>query len=342
MLQESIVVDLKDLFIYVMKKCWIALLVSVVGAALLGGMEKVKGPDDRGDEATLTAHPTPTPLTIDNAKKKLTETEIIEVERVWDSVLQLEEKQEEMNREILANPDQTQEEDDAMTRLLSTQTQLYTYRNSMINALSADQKLYLEALRKGIQNENDIETVPTPTPSTEGKEYEEAHVSTMADIVKKAILGAILGIMMTDTILVMVYLYDGKIKSEKELKYTYGIDILDTINNKKDSEMETILPENLGMMMIQRDYSLIYVIVEQESDRKLIDKIEKKMIKKYDGLFIRSGNPIVESKALQEMVEADSVVLMVRLKNTRRDDVIKCKDLCSRFDKDLIGGIVVM
>ena len=343
--QEYVVVDLRDMLLWLLKKWWIFILFGILGAGLLGGYEVLKAPvlavvEEETEQTATTPTPTPVP-TLEDQRAKLSEAQATAVERVYADYLEVRAKIEELDTQILAMDVKTPEDDAALKALYSTQSTWISYNNNLIASLSADQKLYFEELRKNMTEDEKAAVEEANSANVADVDelsevYEPKHVKTMV------LLGGFLGVAVMGVLLVCIYMFDGKVKSIKELKYTYHLDVLDTVDVRAPKAAE-MLVENLVMLLSQNEYGTIFVTTEKgnASDKQMVQALSDSIKGEDEDIVLHSGDPLLDAKALQRLADSDAVMLLVQLKHTRRTDVVRRMELCKRFDKTMVVSVVL-
>lgn len=233
-------------------------------------------------------------------------------------------------------------------------------RNNIIEKFTDEQASYFEALKSvspDVQESGDAEA-STSSAVTDGGEGLAKPSFSRKTVIKYAIVGAMGGFIIGACLLLVLYIADDRMKTDKEM-YGYGMNILDTLYFGSDGPIwklarkirgisptpiefhKDMLAGDIALMMAKARVRNLYFVITSEEilDLETSQQILEKMGDTGHDIII--GNPLNSTEGLRMFTEANGVVIFAHAKKSKRDTIKKVRQLCRRYDKTISGAIVI-
>ena len=220
--------------------------------------------------------------------------------------------------------------------------------SSAFGFLTEEQKQYVNSVIKPINNST--------------AELSDETASSTASVVGYAILGGLLGCVLSIGALVLFYLVNGTIKTTDDLKSSWGDIIFDTmflpgemnsIGNKVlrvirgvdaeaiDADMAVAVSRLTGIIDEIKPIRIVFI---QDSESELCKKLEDQLIKDKDIVENRevlkySMNDF--AKQCLNLSEKDAVVILAELEKTKQKDVERWLRFCAKNRKTVAAVMTV-
>lgn len=177
--------------------------------------------------------------------------------------------------------------------------------------------------------------------------------------IKYIVLGIVGGLVVFFVFVVGMFLLDNKIKSVREFRQIYGIDLLGTVLRNDVSNKDVIKKLN-GIRLDpdeakQKQYVLRRIIskCEQENIEDIIICSTISNVKEYIGDVIKEINNAgikcgcvekIDSnvESLSEVLECKNVILVEQLNKTKERDFETEIELCDKLPINIVGAIVII
>ena len=212
------------------------------------------------------------------------------------------------------------------------------------SSFSDDQKVYYNALKN----------------YGKGKLNAQTSASSGSSL-KYPVLGAAFGLILSVGTILLIYLCNGKIKSNDELSARYGTEASSPISfagkrrflkrcadvirgNDPDSAEIDKLTALDGILISLKETGAEKVILFRQDDSPSSIAFSE-TLKNYDDLsgieFIGEGDPCVSSDVLKLANDTDSVIAVAELDHTKQETVDRWVSLCRRHKKNIAGIVTV-
>lgn len=209
-------------------------------------------------------------------------------------------------------------------------TSITSLQTNQISQFSDDEKAYYDLLVARDSADEDAETTETKTATA------TASVSR-----KYVVAGLAGGLLLAIIIAIILYNSDHSVKTADELTSLYGIPLLDTfkMSDKQGSRevQEELLASDISITAQKNNLKSCYFIVD-DADKSIVEEIRKKI----SSIKTGAGQPLYDTKELNEMAAMDAIVIVTHLKKTQLEQIDKIGDLAGRFDLKVVGNVAVM
>ena len=216
---------------------------------------------------------------------------------------------------------------------------------SASNWFSDDQKVYFNALRD----------------NRKGKLGGAQSDGSSGISMKYPVLGAVCGLVISAGALVMIYLCNGKIKTNEDVSSRYGVEVTEPVSfaveNKlffhrwadklrgqstEMSEVNSVAAVDSIIQSLKENGIKKAVLLRSESPAsiKMAERVKNDVHVEGTEL-IEAGDPNGSAEALKMIEAADTAVVIVELDSTKQDTVDRWLSLCRRYKTSLAGIITV-
>ena len=153
-------------------------------------------------------------------------------------------------------------------------------------------------------------------------------------IVKYSVIGAFLGLLIVACAVIVKYLVSGTIKTSKEIETTYGIEVLGTIDSKKD-EID-IINTKLGILTSKMGIKDLCLVV----DGDYADEIKGKVT--VDGANVLEVSDVENSsESLKKMAESSAIVVVEKLDVSKTKGISFISNHAKQYEIPIIGAVVL-
>ncbi|MDO5140621.1 MAG: hypothetical protein Q4D40_04060 [Eubacteriales bacterium] len=236
---------------------------------------------------------------------------------------------------------------------------LYTMKNEAENLI----KSFNDLQRAYVKLAADTEETADKTSEGSAASVTAAAVSPKAGLAKFALIGLAAGLLLSGMVVVMIYLLDGKIKTEDELETGYGLRILGKIHSDKDKKRSaideliyrlrngrdisvenenTLLLTNIRAACEQRDISRILITssgrfteTEKTYAGIIADELKKSGV---DTVIMENLSESAET--FEQMNELGVAMLLEERNMTRNRNLEKALKYCDAQEVTVIGTAV--
>lgn len=194
------------------------------------------------------------------------------------------------------------------------------------------------------------------------EEPEVTPISLIKGSIKMGIIGAVLGVLLVGGYVAVLYAVGNRLYSARELEQRYGINITGVVTQGIKKNLNGLdwwirnceeRPAQIGIEDASAyQMTAAYVCNEIRKNAKIlvVGQAMEECISKVSEMlgnelseytFINGGSLLNNSKGLTECVSCDAVVLVEQEKTTRYSDVKKEMEIINRYNKKVVGCIVV-
>lgn len=215
---------------------------------------------------------------------------------------------------------------------------------------------YAVMLNKELNGQNDSENI-------EEEDSKEVNVSVNK---KWVLLGAVFGVMIIGGLELLLWLLGGKLNSPEELQQNFNIQIYGLIEERKRRKVlwqiddllyqlknknKKILNEKQAFQMIlsgiclnakNENISSIYLTgteIETTGEKEIVKRLKQELAKDKIDLII-GQNILCDSKALLEMAEIGTVVLVEEVRHSKYQDIVRELELCRNQGISILGSVI--
>ncbi len=243
------------------------------------------------------------------ARAALTEFEAQDVEDTFNLFKTALSKQDELSAAISSERD--------IPETLVEEGNYWTYVSvnchNKLNGLSGASRAYYNALK----NSEDIPPAKT-------------------NPVKYVAIFAMLFAIITAMFFSAFYIFTPSVKTAHELSYVYDLVVLSG-NNKTDE----IISADISISMNNHSLKHLALVFSDETSKKASERMAALLKDLSVDVNIDTLNPLSSPSELQTLSSCDSAVIIATEKKTYRNIVKDQLDFCTRYDCDVLGGIMV-
>jgi len=230
-----------------------------------------------------------------------------------------------------------------ITALNDANNQINTLKTNYIDKLDSEEKAYFNAL----------------------KEYAEQEIVVLKkpSLRKNVAIGAIVGLLLSVIIIILWYVFNGRIKTTFDVSSWSKTDIPYVVYKKKsgfhlfgavsrklkgaDLSDEVVVQElvvsDLAIKLARMECTSVYVTYDTRSSLKeeILQKLQDRLQKEGNQIVLQTGNPLADTSDLHSFSEADAVIIMAQLKNTSHKVLGKWVQLSARYERPVAGAVVI-
>lgn len=153
-------------------------------------------------------------------------------------------------------------------------------------------------------------------------------------VIKLAVIGAFLGLLLVACVVIVKYLVSGTIKTSKEIETTYGIEVLGAIDIKKDET--DIINTKLGILTDKMEIKDLCLVV----DGDFADEIKGKVT--VDGVnVVEVADVENNSESLKKMAESSAIVVVEKLDVSKNKSISFISNHAKQYEIPIIGAVVL-
>lgn len=153
-------------------------------------------------------------------------------------------------------------------------------------------------------------------------------------VVKYSVIGAFLGLLLVACVVIVKYLVSGTIKTSKEIETTYGIEVLGTIDSKKDET--DIINTKLGILTNKMEIKDVCLVI----DGDFADEIKGKVT--VDGVnVVEVADVENNSESLKKMAESSAIVVVEKLDVSKMKGISFISNHTKQYEIPIIGAVVL-
>ena len=225
--------------------------------------------------------------------------------------------------------------DNATTRLLNLET-------NYVEEMTQSERVYFEALEHADENRSSA----------------PASVS----LKRPLILGAVIGLLAGVVLLVLWYIFNSRVKTMADVTAHTKASTPYVIYRKKpgihgsgplvrkmkgaalseQAVRQEVVDSHLAISLSKQESASVYVACDdpEVQQNEIVRNLQSLLLKKAPEVSFAAGNPMTDTKALSQFSEADSVILMIRLKKTRYPMLDQWMELSRQYERPVAGLIV--
>lgn len=210
-----------------------------------------------------------------------------------------------------------------------------------VGKMSAEEKKYFELLQQ---------------------QYEGTYTTAKHQVAWKRyiVIGAFLGAMISVGVVILRYMWDGKVKSAYELEQNGKLLSRVFIKGKKNlfgrwaaglihaddtdpAVKADMLATDVGILMEKNGKNAVMLLCSQEDSDAVgfAEQVKVRLQEKNGGLKVCIGNPAHSVDELEMAAQADMGVLFAEMKISRRSVLREWRQICERYKLPLAGSVAV-
>ena len=200
----------------------------------------------------------------------------------------------------------------------------------VISVMGGTQREYYEGLITAV-TENGTREHAEVTP------YEASSPSVIQP--KWIVVGLVLGTFLACGCVVLPYLMTKKLRTEKDLEYSFGIPVLGVLDGKDGESLKQFASQ---IRLLARNRGADTVLLWGSGDR-LSSDIRNQLKENLQKTGFRGAecyDEVPESERMGKLADAKAVVLVEKTGKSRYEDIHREAELCRMLDVPLLGSIV--
>lgn len=251
----------------------------------------------------------------------------------------------EIGRQYSSNLTEYMQKQEAavISALNDANNQINLLQTNYVDKLNSDEKAYYKALKD--YDEQEIVVVKKPS------------------LKKYAAIGAILGLLLSVIVIILWYVFNGRVKTTYDVSGRSNTDIPYVVYKKKsgfhlfgawsrklkgadlsdEAVVQDLIVSDLAIKLSRMDCSSAYIARDEKNTWQIevVKKLQSKLQQDVSNMTLHVGNPLSDTAQLQNFSESDAVILAVQLKDTSYKMLEKWIQLSGRYERPVVGAVVM-
>ena len=158
---------------------------------------------------------------------------------------------------------------------------------------------------------------------------------------KWILIGLFLGAVFACVLIVLPYLMTDRLRTEKDLAYSFGIPVLSTGRSNDEKKIRDTARVIQTLLKKDNSHAVFLWGSEDPASAKTREDL-RQILQETCGEQVRCGDGMAEPEVINRLTETDTVVLIEKLGKSRYADIQKQLRLCGLTDCKVLGSIVLL
>ena len=154
-------------------------------------------------------------------------------------------------------------------------------------------------------------------------------------------IGLFLGAVFACVLIVLPYLMTDRLRTEKDLAYSFGIPVLSTGRSNDEKKIRDTARVIQTLLKKDNSHAVFLWGSEDPASAKTREDL-RQILQETCGEQVRCGDGMAEPEVINRLTETDTVVLIEKLGKSRYADIQKQLRLCGLTDCKVLGSIVLL
>lgn len=245
------------------------------------------------------------------------------------------------------------------TQLRQVTDNLNYFQTNTIDKLDNDSKAYYELLKEQGQA---LKNEKAEDEGEKAEVREEKPRSWRSYLNKKyLVLGALAGLILAVLLALLQYILSHVLQSRESFEAMYGIPLRGALfmkgprasglrmalyrlfhtSDEWTEQKAAAMAQDLGIEMEKKGAGSLYLLLSESSEelRGLAEEMKKDLQDLHPQLDVSAGDPLEDQEQMRRLSGADAAVILVGIRKTRRETVVRQLQMCGRYGVPETGAV---